>query len=326
MGFDIPMKTKGACDLMAMAQGGMGASAPMQQPQMQPQQQMQAQNNFGQQQPNFNQPQQGGWNQPQQQPQQNWNNQPQQQQTWGNQNNGFNQQAQPQQSWNQPQQQAQPQQNWNNQPQQNYSQQPAQQNLAPKQRPQGGGVQLKKGQKVALAAAGQTLSTVQVCLGWDIKNQACDLDASAFMLDSSNRVVGDDWFVFYGQTSSPDGSVVHSGDSDGSIMGDDEIITIKLNQVNPQVQKIAFVVTINEALEQGLNFSMVANAYARVVDKATGKELNRFMLTDYYANVTSMVVGELYRHNGQWKFNAVGDGVAKDLAGLCAMYGVNVAD
>lgn len=319
MGFDIPMKTKGACDLMAMAQGGnMGAPAP--QPRMQ-QPQMQAQNNFGQQQFNFNQPQQGGWNQPQQN-----------QQGWNNQNNGFNQQAQPQQSWNQPQQQAQmqqPQQSWN-QPQQNYSQQPApqatQQAFTPKQRPQGGGVQLKKGQKVALAAAGQTLSTVQVCLGWDIKNQACDLDASAFMLDSSNRVIGDDWFVFYGQTNSPDGSVVHSGDSDGGAMGDDEIITIKLNQVNPQVQKIAFVVTINEALERGLNFSMVANAYVRVVDKATGKELNRFMLTDYYANVTSMVVGELYRHNGQWKFNAVGDGVAKDLAGLCGMYGVNVAD
>ena len=71
---------------------------------------------------------------------------------------------------------------------------------------------------------------------------------------------------------------------------------------------------------------MVANAYVRVVDKTTGQELNKFILTDYYANVTSMVVGELYRHNGVWKFNAVGDGVAKDLAGLCAMYGVNVAD
>ena len=71
---------------------------------------------------------------------------------------------------------------------------------------------------------------------------------------------------------------------------------------------------------------MVANAYVRVVNKATGSELARFNLTDYYANVTSMVVGELYRHNGAWKFNPVGDGVAKDLAGLCAMYGVNVAD
>ena len=109
-------------------------------------------------------------------------------------------------------------------------------------------------------------------------------------------------------------------------MGDDEIIDINLQTINPNVKKITFVVTINEALERGLNFSMVANAYVRVVDKTTGQELNRFQLTDYYANVTSMVVGEVYNHNGQWKFNAVGDGVAKDLAGLCAMYGVNVAD
>lgn len=196
-----------------------------------------------------------------------------------------------------------------------------------KQRPAGGGVHLKKGQKVALAGAGgATLSNIQVCLGWDVQNVACDLDASAFMLGADGRVIGDDWFVFYGQTTSPDGSVRHSGDSQGAAMGDDEIIDINLATINPNVKKITFVVTINEALEQGLNFSMVANAYVRVVDKTTGQELNRFQLTDYYANVTAMVVGEVYNHNGQWKFNAVGDGVAKDLAGLCGMYGVNVAD
>jgi len=204
---------------------------------------------------------------------------------------------------------------------QNFNQQPT-----PKQRPQGNGVHLKKGQKVALGAPGQVLQQIQVCLGWDVTDGRCDLDASAFMLGSDNKVIGDDWFVFYGQINSPDGSVIHSGDSLGDAVGDDEIITVNLPQVNPQVQKITFVVTINEALEQGLNFSMVQNAYVRVVDKITGQELNKFILTDYYSNVTSMVVGEIYKHNGAWKFNAVGDGVAKDLAGLCAMYGVNVAD
>lgn len=237
----------------------------------------------------------------------------------------FNQQPQMQQGYMQ--QQPQMQQNFNQQPQ--MQAQPVQQAqpIQPKQRPQGGGVHLKKGQKVALAGAnGGQLSTIKVCLGWDILNQACDLDASAFMLGADGRVLGDDWFVFYGQTDSPDGSIHHSGDSQGEGTGDDEIITINLNGVNPGVQKITFVVTINEALERGLNFSMVSNAYVRVVDGTTGQELNRFQLTDYYANVTSMVVGEVYKHNGAWKFNAVGDGVAKDLAGLCAMYGVNVAD
>lgn len=194
-------------------------------------------------------------------------------------------------------------------------------------RPSATGVHLKKGQKFALQGAnGSQLQQIEVGLGWDLKNQACDLDASAFLLGADGRVVGDDWFVFYGQTNSPDGSVRHSGDSDGSGSGDDEVIYINLLHINPVVQKVVFVVTINEALQNNLNFSMVANAYVRVVDKTTGSEMARFSLTDYYATVTSMVVGELYRHNGAWKFNAVGDGVAKDLYGLCAMYGVNTVD
>lgn len=205
--------------------------------------------------------------------------------------------------------------------------QPYQQPVMSTQHPTGGGVHLKKGQKFALTGAnGSTLTVVDIGLGWDLVNQECDLDVSAFMLDSSNRVIGDNWFVFYGQTNSPDGSVQHSGDSKGAGVGDDEVITIDLTRVDQRVQKITFVVTIDEALARGQNFSMVANAYVRVVDKNTTAELARFNLTDYYATVTSMVVGELYRHNGTWKFNPVGDGVAKDLAGLCAMYGVNVAD
>jgi len=212
--------------------------------------------------------------------------------------------------------------------QQQYQQPQMQQAPVQQQRPQGNGVHLKKGQKFALAGAGGAqLNKIKVGLGWDILNQACDLDASAFMLDANNRVIGDDWFVFYGQPTSPDNSIKHSGDNTtGAGAGDDETIDITLSMVNPSVQKIVFVVTINEALEYNLNFSMVANAYVRVIDEQTNTEIARFALTDYYANVTSMVVGELYRHNGQWKFNAVGDGVAKDLAGLCAMYGVNVAD
>lgn len=188
---------------------------------------------------------------------------------------------------------------------------------------QSSGVCLKKGQKASL----QSLTKIRVGLGWDIKNQACDLDVSAFMLDANNRVIGDDWFVFYGQLKSPDNSVIHNGDNlDGAGQGDDETIDINLSMVNPSVQKIAFVITINDALKKHLNFSMVANAYVRIIDAVTNKEINRFNLTDYYDDVTSMVTGEVYRHNGQWKFNPVGDGVAKDLAGLCNMYGVNVRD
>ena len=261
-------------------------------------------------------------------PQQNWG---QPQQNWGQQQpmqqGGFNQapapmqQPQQQQSWNQPQQAAPApmQQNFNSAPA------PTPAPMA-SQRPAGGGVVLKKGQKTSLSKMNPNLDNIEVGLGWDIKNQACDLDASAFMLGANGKVVGDDWFVFYGQPSSPDGSIVHRGDSkDGAGYGDDETISIRLSQMNPAVQKVVFVVTINEALTLGLNFSMVANAYVRIVDKSTNKELCKFNLTDYYSNVTSMVVGEIYKHNGEFKLNPVGDGVARDLAGLCEMYGVNVA-
>lgn len=87
-----------------------------------------------------------------------------------------------------------------------------------------------------------------------------------------------------------------------------------------------FIVTIDSALQNGYNFSNVRNAYMRVVNRQNNQELMRFSLSDYYENVTSMVVGELYKHNGTWKLNPVGDGVAADLAGLCARYGVNVAE
>lgn len=314
MGFDIPMSTKGAMDsssLLSLNGGSSSSQSPA--------------GTGGQAQQNFNQPQQSygqaqpGYSQAQQnyvQPQQNFN---QPQQNYNQTQPGYGQ-AQPNYS--------QPQQNFN-QPQQNYSQpqQAQQQNF--KQRPKGNGVHLKKGQKFAVAGAGgAALQTIQFCLGWDTLNNMCDLDASAFLLDGSNKIVhGDDsWFVFYGQLTSPDGSVSHSGDSLGEGAGDDEVITVKLNQVAPDVQRIAFVVTINEAFENNLNFSMVANAYVRIVDTGTNQELARFDLTDYYSNVTAMVVGELYRHNGAWKFNPVGDGVAKDLAGLCEFYGVAVAD
>ena len=187
---------------------------------------------------------------------------------------------------------------------------------------------LKKGQKVDLAKLSTNLDLIDVGLGWDLSanGQAYDLDVEAFMLGANGKVLGDDWFVFYGSTISPDGSVKTNGDNKtGAGAGDDEVITVKLSQVNPQIQRIIFVVTINEAKEHGYNFSNVSNAYVRLVDKTVNKELARFNLTDYYASVCSMMVGELYRHNGQWKFNPIGDGTADDLYGLCLRYGVNVA-
>jgi len=180
-----------------------------------------------------------------------------------------------------------------------------------------------------LSKMSANLDLIEVGLGWDTATNSAipyDLDAEAFMLGENGKVIGDDWFIFYNQPMSPDGSCKHSGDNkDGSGVGDDEVIQLQLSRVNPQVAKIAFVISINEAQARGHNFGGVQNAYVRVVDKGTGKELIKFNLTDYFKEVTSMTVGELYLKGGEWRFNAVGQGLNTDLAGLCGFYGVNLA-
>lgn len=174
------------------------------------------------------------------------------------------------------------------------------------------------------------LDCIDIGLGWDTPAGTqipYDLDCEAFMLGPDGKIVGDSWFVFYGQPSSPDGSVVHGGDnSTGAGTGDDEVIHVQLSRVDNRVTKIAVVVTIDEAKARNHNFGQISNAYIRIVDKSNGSELCRFSLTEYYSAVFSMVVGELYRHNGEWRFNPVGNGTANDLAGLCAFYGVQVSD
>lgn len=184
------------------------------------------------------------------------------------------------------------------------------------------GAEMRKGQKASLMQKNPNLERIAVCMGWRVKNPMCDLDASAFLLKADNRVPGEDWFVFYGQTESPDGSVLHRG---GNSPGDAAVLEINLKKVSPYVKKIVFIITINEALQNRLNFGMVSDAYIRVVDRATNAEIVRYVLDEYYSNVTSMVVGELYEKNSEWKFNAVGNGVARDLAGLCELYGVQAS-
>ncbi|MDE7324335.1 MAG: TerD family protein [Lachnospiraceae bacterium] len=176
---------------------------------------------------------------------------------------------------------------------------------------------VQKGQKILLSSGAVT--TVDACFGWNVTDTRCDVDVSAFLLGADGKVIGDSWFVFYGQPTSPDQSTKFMQGSGA----DREIVQIDFGKLNPQVKKIVFVLTINDALKNRLHFGMLKDAYVRIMDKS-GKELVSFLMTEYYNNVISMMIGELYQHNGIWKFNAVGNGVAKDLAGLCALYGVQV--
>lgn len=176
---------------------------------------------------------------------------------------------------------------------------------------------IQKGQKVPLTTNSMSLDAL---FGWNVKNSQCDVDVSAFLLGENGKVLGDDWFVFYGQPQSPDKSIYLS--TDESV--DRQKVSIDFQKLHPNVKKIVFVLTINEAFEHHLNFSMIEDAYIRVVDPS-GNEIVGFVMSDYYDNVISMMIGEVYLYNGTWKFSSVGNGVARDLAGLCELYGVQVS-
>ena len=177
---------------------------------------------------------------------------------------------------------------------------------------------VSKGQKVPLNFGSKK---IKVNFGWNVKNPACDVDVSAFLLSGNGKVVGDDYFVFYGQETSPEKSVLFKNVETANVL---EVFDIDTAILNPAVAKIVFVMTINDALENSLNFSMLKDAYIQIVDPINNMESASFLVEEYYNNINSMMMGEIYLHNGAWKFNAIGNGVNKDLAGLCEFYGVAV--
>ena len=193
------------------------------------------------------------------------------------------------------------------------------------------GVNLSKGQRVSLDK-GMTMALVG--LGWDVNrydgSADFDLDASAFMLGADGRVRKDEDFIFYGNLRSSDGAIRHTGDNlTGEGDGDDEVIILDLTKVPADVQKIAITVTIYDAQVRRQNFGQVSNAYVRVArmngaNDMVGTEELRFDLVEEFSIETALVVCEIYRNNGTWKFNAVGAGYSGGLEALCRSFGVNV--
>ena len=190
-------------------------------------------------------------------------------------------------------------------------------------------VNLQKGQKVSLTKGNPGLSKVVVGLGWDV-NQfdtggAFDLDAAAFLLGENGKTAASADFVFYGNLTHPTGSVQHMGDNlTGAGDGDDEQIKVDLSKVPANISKIAFTVTIYEAEQRRQNFGQVSNAFIRIYNEETGEEMVRYDLGEDFSIETAAVFGELYKNNGEWKFNAIGCGYQGGLAALCANYGVEV--
>lgn len=191
------------------------------------------------------------------------------------------------------------------------------------------GVSLNKGGRLSLSKENPGLKKIQVGLGWDERatdGATYDLDASAFILTSSEKVRGDEDFIFYNNLKGANGAVEHMGDNlTGGGEGDDEVIKIDLAALanHPDIEKISMVVTIHDADTKGQNFGQVENAFIRVVNDDTNVEIVRFDLTEDYSIETAMIFGEIYIKNGEWRFSAVGQGFAGGLAAACSRYGIN---
>ena len=192
-------------------------------------------------------------------------------------------------------------------------------------------VSLTKGQRVAID---NSLKLGLVGLGWDTNKYDggydFDLDASVFLLGANGKVRRDEDFVFYNNLVGADGAVVHQGDNlTGNGDGDDEVIVIDFTKIPQDVEKIAVTVTIFDAEQRRQNFGQVSNAYVRLARMRDefdlqGETLLQFDLEEEFSIETSLVVCEIYRKNGEWKFNAVASGFKGGLEALCRNYGVNV--
>ncbi len=191
-------------------------------------------------------------------------------------------------------------------------------------------ISLGKGQKVDLTKGNPGLKKITVGLGWDVNaydtGASFDLDTSIFMVGANGKCPTEKEFIFYGNLEHATGSVKHMGDNlTGIGEGDDEQVEVDLTTVPANIERIAFTTTIYDAETRRQNFGQVSNAFIHIMDSETGRELIRYDLGEDFSIETAVVVGELYRHNGEWKFNAIGSGFQGGLAALCNHYGIEVA-
>ncbi|MCT4621044.1 MAG: TerD family protein [Marinisporobacter sp.] len=187
-------------------------------------------------------------------------------------------------------------------------------------------INLQKGQRIDLTKSNPGLSKIMIGLGWDPVEQKntggflsglfgggkapeIDCDASVLMLDNNGKLARKQDLIYFGNLRSTCGSVVHSGDNlTGGGAGDDEQIFVTLGMVPNNIQRMVFVVNIYDCIRRKQDFGLIKNAFIRVVNGGDMKEIIRYNLSDEYAGKTTLIVGEIYRHNGDWKFGAIGEG------------------
>ena len=189
-----------------------------------------------------------------------------------------------------------------------------------------GVINISKGAKINLSKEAPGLKKIMFGLGWDVNTtygDDFDLDASVFLLDKDGKS-RPEWFIYYNNLVDPNKCVVHQGDNrTGAGEGDDEQIYIDLDSIPAVVDKVVITITIDQADKKHQNFGMVKNSYCRLIDDTNDSEIIHYDLGEDFSIETAIVVGEVYRHRGDWKFNAIGRGFSGGLIALCRNYGLD---
>jgi tellurium resistance protein TerD len=188
-------------------------------------------------------------------------------------------------------------------------------------------INLSKGQRISLEKASPGLKQIFIGLGWDVNvtdtGGDFDIDASLFLIDSSEKLISDQHFIFYNNPNSPEPeqSIQQRGDNrTGAGEGDDEIIDVNLKTVPTEIDKVVIAVTIHEADKRLQNFGQVSNAFVRIVNAENEEEVIRYDLTEDFSVETALIMAELYRKDGEWRMNAVGAGYGGGLQALVDRY------
>lgn len=185
-------------------------------------------------------------------------------------------------------------------------------------------IQLEKKKPISIIKEKPGLNTIVAGLGWDpanVNGHSVDLDLSLFMLGANGKLVADEYFIFYNNATSPDGSANYPGDSRGGEGdGDDEVIHIDLSKIDARVEFLYFAVTIDQCEERGHNFGHVQNSYINIRNAADNSILCQYELKENFTNEDSIIIASISRNGGAWNAEALGQAFSGGLSTLIDLY------
>ncbi|WP_337044633.1 TerD family protein [Emticicia sp. 17c] len=182
-------------------------------------------------------------------------------------------------------------------------------------------IDLKKGGFINLSKETTKLSKIMIGLGWEQTSMRLDLDASVFVLAADGRLLNNDYFIFYNNTKSPDKAIEHLGDNrSGSAEDDDEIILANLATITPEAKELAICISIHDAVKRGHNFGLLQDAYVRIIDVETKKEISKYDLDASHFNENALIFARIKKSGDEWYFHADSQGSVTELQGIVDLF------